>query len=372
MPAFSFRHIKDLYPVLYAKGRESALTIAAAVKKTQQPQKVHSWANRVTLDIIGCAAMGYDFNSLQEQDSDFVTTYRNLFDSEPPYYLWRLTGVWLPLGLIFSLPFPKNKRLRAAAAKLRSLCLDMVRKRREAIEKAESTDVDVLSVILRSSVFPTDEDVANQLTTFLAAGHDTTASSLTLGIYLLCKHPEVQKRLREEIREHLPSLDDLNASVTADKFDQMPYMRAVCNEMLRLAPAIPSTCRDATHATTIQGQYVPKGTRIVASAWATNTSPELWGEDALEFKPERWLAEGQANAGGAKSNYAFLTFIHGPHSCIGQGFAKAELVCILAAWIGRFEIRLEDENLPYHQTTWVTARAPPNGIPAIFTEVEGW
>ena len=186
MLAFSFRHVKDLYPALHAKGRESSLAIAAAVKRTQQPQKVHSWVNRVTLDIIGCTAMGYDFNALKEEDTNFVTTYRDPFDSEPPYYLWRLTGVWFPLGLIFSLPFPKNKRLCVSAVKLRSLCLDMVRKRRKAIAKAESIDVDVLSVILRSGVFHTDEDVANQLTTFLAAGHDTTASSLTLGIYLLC------------------------------------------------------------------------------------------------------------------------------------------------------------------------------------------
>lgn len=76
---------------------------------------------------------------------------------------------------------------------------------------------------------------------------------------------------------------------------------------------------------------------------AINLSRDLWGPDAREFKPERWLnADGKANShGSATSNYAFLTFLHGPRICIGQRFAQSEAACLLAAWVGRFQTRFE-------------------------------
>ncbi|UNI19411.1 hypothetical protein JDV02_005595 [Purpureocillium takamizusanense] len=103
-----------------------------------------------------------------------------------------------------------------------------------------------------------------------------------------------------------------------------------------------ATSREAVCDTTIQGQVVPKGTYIVISPWGTNVDRSLWGHDAGEFSPERWLspttaagssdtATATTGSGGAKSNYAFLTFLHGPRSCIGADFARAELACLLAA-----------------------------------------
>jgi cytochrome P450 len=83
---------------------------------------------------------------------------------------------------------------------------------------------------------------------------------------------------------------------------------------------------------------IPKGTEILLSPWAVNRSPELWGETAEKFIPERWIDDGKPNnSGGAASNYSQLTFLHGPRSCIGQNFAKAELRCIVAAFVGAFE-----------------------------------
>jgi cytochrome P450 len=78
---------------------------------------------------------------------------------------------------------------------------------------------------------------------------------------------------------------------------------------------------------------------------ATNRLPDLWGEDADEFKPERWIdkATGRATMnGGADSNYAFLTFLHGPRSCIGEKFARAEMRALIAAVCANFEMAMAD------------------------------
>lgn len=76
--------------------------------------------------------------------------------------------------------------------------------------------------------------------------------------------------------------------------------------------------------------------------WAINRSKALWGPDAEEFKPERWLAEGQRELGGGKSTLNLLTFLQGPRSCIGQAFSRAELRCLVAAMVMKFEIRMAD------------------------------
>lgn len=160
-------------------------------------------------------------------------------------------------------------------------------------------------------------------------------------IYLLCKHPEIQQKLRAEIQEKLPSLDQ---DVTAADIDSCQYLKAVTNEVLRLWSPVGLTLRVAAVDTSINGQYIPKGTIIIMAPWAINTSKHLWGEDAKDFKPERWLdADGKANnKGGAESNFSFLTFLHGPRSCIGQKFAQAEFECLLAGWVSRFETEFEE------------------------------
>ncbi|EGE77575.2 cytochrome P450 4F5 [Blastomyces dermatitidis ATCC 18188] len=74
----------------------------------------------------------------------------------------------------------------------------------------------------------------------------------------------------------------------------------------------------------------------------TDHDPELWGPDAGIFNPERWMGPGNANSGGATSNYVFVTLFHGPRSCIGAAFGQAELACLVAVTVWRFEMELLD------------------------------
>lgn len=147
----------------------------------------------------------------------------------------------------------------------------------------------------------------------------------------------MQNKLRQEIHERIPRLSD---DVDDTTIDNMPYLHAVCSEVLRVYPPVPMTLREAVQDTSIQGYPIPKGTVIVLCPWAVNQNKELWGEDADQFNPERWMKPGQANSGGAVSNYATLTFLHGPRSCIGQKFATSELACLVAAFVGKYEFEL--------------------------------
>lgn len=133
----------------------------------------------------------------------------------------------------------------------------------------------------------------------------------------------------------------------------MPYLHNVCREVLRLFPPVAVTIRVAVKDTTICGQYIPQNTTIMIPPWAVNGSTELWGPDAAEFKLERWQQRSGSGGGGGSSssstaaenvstNYQFLTFLHGPRSCIGQSFAMGEFQCLVAAWVAAFETELSD------------------------------
>lgn len=189
--------------------------------------------------------------------------------------------------------------------------------------------------------------------------------------YLLCKHPNVQKRLREEITAKLPSILDKDFKITSIDIDSLPYLHAVCNEILRVWAPVSLTLRVAANDSSINGHFIPKGTQVMLVPFAINQSKELWGDDAREFKPERWLAEGQANKGGADSNYSFMTFLHGPRSCIGQAFSKAEFACLLAAVVGHFDMEFENGDFEPEIKGGITAK-PKGGLWIRLTENQSW
>lgn len=160
---------------------------------------------------------------------------------------------------------------------------------------------------------------------------------------MLAKYPNLQTKLREEVTQGL-SKDVTEGSVggLAGILEQLPYLNGIMQETLRLYPTVPTTMRQAVCDTRIGDQFIPKGTRIIISIWMINRSPDLWGPSAAEFRPERWIEpDGRPNqTGGTSSNYDFMTFLHGPRSCIGQGFAKAEMRCLLAAMVMSFSWEL--------------------------------
>jgi cytochrome P450 len=205
------------------------------------------------------------------------------------------------------------------------------------------------------------------------ASHETTSSALTWSSYLLSKHPDIQTRLRTEVHQHIPNPKALSDPTTnvASLLESMPYLNGVCNEVLRLFPTVPLTARITIRDTTVAGHFVPKDTVIMVSPWAINRNPKLWGPDAEEFVPARWIDKnGRATMnGGAESNYSFLTFLHGPRSCIGERFARAELRALLAALVGAFEFEMADPDEDVIVGGTITSK-PKNGMKLKLRPVE--
>jgi len=327
LPAFAYRHIKELYPIFWSKSAELVQALSGllsdATSSSPGPSvtvEISQWITRATLDIIGIAGLGEDFHTIQNPDNEICHAYSRVFDNlQHPKSKVKLLAMITKEMLARMLPFERNDVVAQASRQLKNVARRLIEvKRSEKQDLAKASRKDILSVALDSGGF-TDEMMVNQLLTFLAAGHETTATSMTWALLALCRHRAVQEELRSEVRANLPSLEDPDApAMTAELLDGLPYLHAVCNEVLRLHPPAGLTKRVAAKDTSILGHHVPKGTDVVIVMRAINHSKELWGDDAAEFRPERWL---ESSSGGSDSKFAFMTFLHGTFPS-ALGFAR--------------------------------------------------
>ena len=400
MPAFAYRQVRDLTKEFWNKSRllvnamtkeieaQSQSTLSEksktangdpdasnghTTKETAAPVlNIMSWTARATLDIIGSAGMGHDFNTIENPDNEVMNSYKRVFEPSRSARALQILQFVVPGWFLRALPVKRNGNIRESAATIRRICREIVQESRIRLSNKEKKRnvKDIVSVAIESGGF-SDENLVHQMMTFLAAGHETTATAMTWAMYELCRQPKIQTRLREEVHAKLPSLNDTEFQLDGATLDKLPFLHAVCNEILRLHSPLRMTIREAAVNTSIVGQYIPKGTKVVIAPWGINTTTKLWGPDAKKFDPERWLRPGQAGTGGAVSNYAFLTFLHGPRSCIGQQFAKAEFAAMLAAVVGRFEMELDDPDLDVQIQAGLTAR-PKGGLLLKMRVVDGW
>ncbi|KAH8700231.1 putative P450 monooxygenase [Talaromyces proteolyticus] len=385
MPSFSFRSIKNLYPIFWSKSvalTERISTETFGVSPTVDGSgavtgyvDVNFWSSKVTLDMIGIAGLGRDFNVLSNFDDELVEHYD--FITDPSSIQNRiLFGLWMAGLKSFAKVFLRShdQNLTRRTNQLRIICKNLIMEKKQSLKAGSEGSKDLLSTLLESNMF-SDDDLVDQLLTFLAAGHETTSSTFIWVVYLLSIHKDIQLQLREEIRANIPHNPEANAEFDlAETLESLPLLNAVCNETLRLYPTVPLTSRVAARDTTICDAHIPKGTRIFMSPWAINRSPDLWGADSEEFKPERWIDEktGKPNkTGGATNNYCVMTFLHGPRSCIGQGFAKGELRALVAAFIGAFDIELENPSYVPVPSGIVTTK-PHDGMPLKIKRVGEW
>lgn len=318
MPAFNFRHIKDLAPVFWSKSHDmvKAIELASTLEKGSDRDsnkhsygaiEVNSWASRATLDIIGTAGLGQEFAALSDQPSPLVANYHSIYKhTDNPSWVLRLIAMYVPFWILGNIPSTANKKVIAGSKAIKQACREMIAERKTSmLEKGHTNHMDIVSAALRSGTFD-EEELVNHVMTFLLAGHETSAAAMTWAIWLLCLYPNIQAKLRAEIRATLPPLTQ---DMTGVDTSTCHYLRAVCAEVLRPWAPVPVTARNTTVETTIGGHFIPKGTTIMLSPLAINVSKKLWGEDASEFKPERWLGvNGKANKhGGAESPYSFMT-----------------------------------------------------------------
>ncbi|KAJ3068502.1 hypothetical protein HDU99_003189 [Rhizoclosmatium hyalinum] len=143
---------------------------------------------------------------------------------------------------------------------------------------------------------------------------------------------------------------------------QHTFLDAIAKESLRLQPPVPITLRTALKDVTIDGHFFPKGTTISLSPYVVHRMKEYWGDDAEEFKPQRWMGKEE---GAVAEMGSFIPFIIGPRSCIGSRFAMLELKSMLAVYFRTFEFVETEEGKNVKRKLAITAKPSP----ALYVEV---
>ncbi len=249
-------------------------------------------------------------------------------------------------------PFPGKWSASRGGTYLRQMVTARVAERRHTGERRE----DLLSLMLDAKDPDTgealnDEEICDNLLTFIAAGHETTALALSWTFYLLSRHPEIETRVLEEIAG-VTGGAPLEAARVAD----LHYTRQVIQESMRIYPPAPMVVRQPNRPVTIGGYPVGTDDNVFIPIYAMHHHAKLW-DDPSRFDPDRFAPE----AAKARHRYAYLPFSAGPRICIGMGFSLFEAAAILGTLLPAFRLSVDPAFTPTPKLR-VTMR-PAEGMP---------
>jgi len=194
-----------------------------------------------------------------------------------------------------------------------------------------------------------EKELRDQIVTFLVAGHETVASSLTWTWWLIASHPHVQERIQTEVDEVLAG-----RTPTVADAEKLVYLRAVVDEALRLYPPGWVISRRAQSADVLGGVEIPADSVVIISPWATHRHPEAW-PDASNFDPTRFLPDAPTPAKGS-----YIPFGLGPRLCIGKDFALLESVLLIARVMQHYSVATAG---PPPRTRALVMARPADGLP---------
>ncbi|KAI4351862.1 hypothetical protein L6164_006168 [Bauhinia variegata] len=232
------------------------------------------------------------------------------------------------------------------------------------IEQAETTpnDLPMRKGDLISRFLELKETDPKYLTdiifSFMIAGRDTTATTLSWFLYMLCKHPHLQERIAVEVKHKMKlkndsTIDEVAASITAETLERMHYLHATLTETLRLYPVLPTdgkTC--LTDDTLPDGFNVRKGDLVAYQPYAMGRMKCIWGDDPEEFRPERWLdKDGRFQQ---ESPFKFTAFQAGPRICLGKDFAYRQMKIFAAVLLYGYNFKLADPKKPVNYRIMLT------------------
>ncbi|MEU6851100.1 cytochrome P450 [Actinacidiphila alni] len=247
------------------------------------------------------------------------------------------------LGAFFRFPFPPlgvptpgHRRLRRAIDEMDAFVSGFVRKRL-AEEVAVGEETDLLTLLLHT-VDEVDgggmdlEQLHHEVLNICIGAYETTTNTLSWAFYLLARHPEVEKKVHEEVDrvvgDRTPRFEDLR---------ELTYTRTVVDETLRIYSPAYQFMRHATEDDVIDGYRVPAGSNMLINSYFLHRHPDFWDEPE-EFRPERFGKEEAAR----RPKHAYLPFGVGQRVCIGKHFALTELILVLATVARRYRLVLPE------------------------------
>ncbi|KAF8896610.1 cytochrome P450 [Infundibulicybe gibba] len=337
-PVFSIAHMRNMVPIFYDVAYKLQSAFTRKVAQGSQEIDVVPWMARTALELIGQSGLGWSFDTLEEGAPmhPFCYAVKHLIPTNMRLMLARtyifpyvahIGPAWLQRWVVDILPWKNLHRLRDIVDTMHNTSTQIFEEKKralregdEAIAKQVGQGKDIMSILMRANMQAADEDrlpdseVLAQVTLTFAA-MDTTSNALSRILYILATHTDAQNKLRAELHAACNAGD-----LSYDDLVSLPYLDAVCRETLRLNSG-------------------PNNTTVNISILNSNRNPAVWGPDAGEWKPERWLGGLpdtviDAHVPGIYSH--LMTFLGGGRACIGFKFSQLEMKVVLSLLVRRF------------------------------------
>ncbi|XP_054816296.1 11-oxo-beta-amyrin 30-oxidase-like [Prosopis cineraria] len=359
-PAFNLEKLKTLIPIACQSCNDMINKWENMLSPTDGTCEVDvcPWLKNLTKEVISRAAFGSSYEE-GRQIFDLLTEQAELVMNNVVKHhipLWRFV------------PTQENKRMKEIDRNVEATLEFIINKKEQAMKAGETTKDDLLGILLESNhkeiekqgnkknVGLSMKDVIEECKLFYIAGQETTSALLVWTMMLLSKYPDWQERAREEVLRVFG-----NQQPDFEALSRLKIVTMILYEVLRLYPPIVWLERYAEKDIKLGKLLVPGGVQICIPILMMHHDQQLWGDDAKEFKPNRF-SEGFSKASKGTS-VAFFPFGGGPRICIGQNFALLEAKMALSLILQRFSFELSPTYS--HSLTTVITLQPQHGVQII-------
>ncbi len=321
-PVFARKTIMDFAPAML----EAAQALTARWRcKDGETIDIAAEASRLTLDVLERTIFSDGFGRDAEEIRDAMGVYFNTIGKIDPLDL---------VGLPPSIPRISHLRVRSTL-RLFETAIDQIieLRRRRANENSVDAANDILTLLLAALDPDTGErmseaEVRSNILTFIAAGHETTANTITWSLFLLSQSAEWRERVAAE------ACRELDGPV-AGLADRLVETRAAIDEAIRLYPPIAAMSRVAMGEDTLNAMQVKRGTMIVIAPYVLHRHQLYW-RDPDGFDPSRFLGKAKNEI----DRFCYIPFGAGARTCIGSAFALQEATLVLATIMKNFDLKL--------------------------------
>ncbi|KAF5364560.1 hypothetical protein D9757_011807 [Collybiopsis confluens] len=385
-PIFSVPQLKSVTPIVYDIAEKLAGVLTGEVrtksssffsKSTVAPNgyvesnrsgvlDMSEWMSRVALEAIGKTVLGYSFDPLDSpHNNPYTSAIKELIPTlfslsvlrQFAPFLSRLGPAWLRRKLVEWAPHRAIQKVKDISDIMDQTAKGILREKQAEGAGIEGEDKDFISVLLRENEQAepgerlSESELTGQMTVLIFGAQDTTSSALSRILYLLSTNLDVQKKVREEVLAAFVDQDRLGYEVISE----LPWLDAIIKETLRLYPPVPFVRRTATKERTLTyssttsdvvdaSVTVPVGTTLFVGIAGANRLESVWGQDAKEWKPERWMSGKNPALIRLPGIYSgMLSFFGGGRS--GYRFAQIEMKILLATLLRRFKFSLTQDEI---------------------------
>ncbi|RWR89318.1 p450 domain-containing protein [Cinnamomum micranthum f. kanehirae] len=345
----STKVLRDFSSVVFQNNAVKLAQIISRAATSNQTIDIQDLFMKATLDSIFKVGFGTELNTLSGSNEE-GNRFAEAFDDSSALTFYRYVDVFWKLKKLLNIG--SEAVLMEKSKVLDQFVYNVIETKKEQISSQQDTmpKEDILSrflVLRQKDPNMSDRYLRDIILSFVIAGKDTTAVTLSWFFYLLCKNPLVQEKIAREVKEVIDveegtTIDEFVERLTVEALSRMHYLHAAITETLRLYPAVAVDAKLCCSDDTLpDGFHVRRGDMVAYLPYPMGRMKFLWGDDAEVFKPERWL-----NNGGVfqpESPFKFTAFQAGPRICAGKEFAYTQMKIFAAVLVSFFTFKLSDE-----------------------------